>query len=288
MTTSRQIVGRYAPSPTGELHLGNLRTAMLAWLKARLDGGEFILRMEDLDQPRVVSGSADQILRDLEWMGLDWDGPVLYQSSRTDAYLDVLRMFEAQELVYPCFCSRKDIQMATSAPHSKTSVYPGTCQQLTPDLVRHNRLKKTPAMRIRVSKELSDVGDFVVQRADSLFAYQLAVVVDDLHQKVTQVVRGADLLDSMSRQIFLANAIEPNTPQMDYFHVPLMCDSSGDRLSKRDGSASLKLWRAEGKSSDQLIAYLFNSLGVKNVGESLSLNDLYLWSKRELFHEWKS
>ena len=273
--THNPIIGRYAPSPTGSLHLGNLRTALLAWLQARLAGGRFLLRMEDLDQPRVVPGSADQILRDLEWLGLDWDGEVMYQSRRHDAYEDALRLLERQGLVYSCFCSRKDIQTALSAPHIKSSAYPGTCKNITPQEQARRKLVKNAAIRVKVPHGLQvDVGDFVIRRADNLFAYQLAVVVDDIHQGVNQVVRGADLLDSCSRQKYLIQLLGKTEQSVEYLHAPLMLDRNGNRLAKRDGSASIALWKAEKKSSEELIAYLFNSLEVGKVANSISLSDL--------------
>lgn len=275
MIDKHLTVGRYAPSPTGDLHLGNLRTAMLAWLQARLEDGQFLLRMEDLDQPRVVAGSADQILRDLEWLGLDWDGEVIYQSQRNDAYQDALESLERQNLVYPCFCSRKDIQTAVSAPHMRQAVYPGTCQSLTEQEREEKVLLKNPAIRVRVSTQLqTEVGDFAIKRADKLFAYQLAVVVDDLYQGINQVVRGADLLDSCSRQQYLAEKLAPVKPHIEYLHAPLMLDEKGHRMAKRDGSASVRRWRAENKTSEQLIAHLFNSLNLGAVGVSISLNEL--------------
>ena len=279
MSIHQSTVGRYAPSPTGDLHLGNLRTALLAWLQARLEGGQFLLRMEDLDQPRVVPGSADQILRDLEWLGLDWDGEVMYQSRRNDAYQDALEVLEKQSLVYPCFCSRKDIQSALSAPHTKTVVYPGICKNMTTEQRSEKAVLKNPALRVKVSHELqANVGDFVIKRADNLFAYQLAVVVDDIHQGITQVVRGADLLDSCSRQRYLFDLLASDKPSIEYLHAPLMLDKEGRRLAKRDGSASIAHWRAENKSAEQLLAYLYNSLDKNDsemdVGASISLNEL--------------
>lgn len=275
MIDKHLTVGRYAPSPTGDLHLGNLRTAMLAWLQARLEDGQFLLRMEDLDQPRVVAGSADQILRDLEWLGLDWDGEVIYQSQRNDAYQDAIESLERQNLVYPCFCSRKDIQAAVSAPHMRQAVYAGTCQSLTEQEREEKVLLKNPAIRVRVSTQLqTEVGDFAIKRADKLFAYQLAVVVDDLYQGINQVVRGADLLDSCSRQQYLTEKLAPVKPHIEYLHAPLMLDEKGHRMAKRDGSASVRRWRAENKTSEQLIAHLFNSLNLGAVGVSISLNEL--------------
>lgn len=275
MSNTPPIIGRYAPSPTGELHLGNIRTALLAWLSARSQNGQFLLRMEDLDAPRVVPGSADQILRDLEWLGLDWDGEVMYQSERLDAYQVAMDELSKQQLVYPCYCSRKEIQQASSAPHGEPAVYSGVCRHLN-ELQRSERAQnKAPSHRVIVSNGLqSDVGDFVIKRADGLFAYQLAVVVDDIEQGVNEVVRGADLISSTSRQCYLAQKLVPTQPVPNYLHAPLMLDSSGERMSKRDGSESLSEWRREGRSSSQLLAYLMKSVGLDFLEEQASLSEI--------------
>ncbi len=286
----KQVVGRYAPSPTGAQHLGNLRTALLAWLQARLLGGSFLVRMEDLDTPRVVSGSDQQILDDLQWLGLDWDGPVLYQSSRRVAYEQAIENLTAEQLVYPCFCSRKELREAASAPHGKTHVYPGNCASLN-DLERKDRsLKKTPALRLRVGDHKieyldgllgqqneslgADVGDFVIKRADDLHAYQLAVVVDDLEQNVSHVLRGADLSDSTGRQLYLASLLKPQREPIEYWHVPLVLDASGERMAKRDGSFSVDSWRAEGKGAADLIGKFACELDLIDCAQTLSAQEL--------------
>lgn len=275
MITKPQVIGRYAPSPTGALHLGNLRTALLAWLSARSQGGQFLLRMEDLDTPRVVKGSADQILKDLDWLGLDWDGPVMYQSSRTDAYQQAMNDLDQQQLVYPCYCSRKDIQLSSSAPHGDTPVYAGTCRTLSKSQQRIRRQQKTPSYRVKVSDVLqADVGDFVIKRADGLFAYQLAVVVDDLEQGVTDVIRGADLISSTSRQQYLSAKLNGHNNAIQYYHAPLMLAQNGVRMSKRDGSESIAQWQESGKNAHQLVAFLANSLGMKIKFERISVSDL--------------
>ncbi len=269
-------VGRYAPSPTGRLHLGNLRTALLAWLHARLHDGEFLLRFDDLDTPRVVAGSAEQIIADLQQLGLDFDGEVIYQSNCIDRYQQALESLIQQGLCYECFCSRKDIQQAVSAPHGKTAVYPGTCKQLSLAERSEKYLQKTPAIRLHVEGKLiefedgiaglqqqqlaQECGDFVIKRADGLFAYQLAVVIDDINQGVTNVVRGADLLDSAARQLYLFDLFKAKPPQ--FWHMPLMLDMDGKRLAKRDGSDSLGQWQNLGKSSEQLIAQFASELGL--------------------------
>lgn len=269
------MIGRYAPSPTGDLHLGNLRTALFAWLHARVNGGRFLLRMEDLDTPRVVPGSADKILQDLTWLGLDWDGEVEFQSNRRQLYCDVLNDLTSRGMTYPCFCSRKDIQQASSAPHGKPGVYPGTCANLDAVQVKKKAGLKPAAIRVRVPHSLQrDCGDFVLRRADGLHAYQLAVVVDDLAQGVSDVVRGADLADSTERQLFLANLIDSQAPKLRYHHVPLMLDDDGNRMSKRDGSFSAQQWRDNGGSAESLISFLARSLGLREDDVPLSAAEL--------------
>ena len=277
MTNQAPVIGRYAPSPTGALHLGNLRTALLAWLSARLQGGKFIVRMEDIDQPRVVTGSADQILRDLEWLGLDWDGPVVYQSQRTDLYQSALDQLSRSGLIYPCFCSRKDIQatiLNLGSAHA-TSVYPGTCSSLSNDEVALKLQKKSPALRLRVPENSQvDIGDFVVKRSDSLFAYQLVVTVDDLDQGVSEVLRGADLIDSTPKQQLLATMLSSYDQAIEYLHAPLMLEPGGDKMSKRDGSYSLRDWKSRGGTASELIAYLSRSIGLLDQVEPLAAQTL--------------
>jgi glutamyl-tRNA synthetase len=275
MSNQSKIIGRYAPSPTGDLHLGNLRTALLAWLHARLQGGQFIVRMEDLDSPRVVAGSADQILRDLEWLGLDWDGPIVYQSERTELYQHALRDLDSRGLTYSCFCSRKDIRAAASAPHGKVGIYPGTCKRLPASAIAVLAENKSPAIRLKVSAGLADSdGDFVILRADALFAYQLAVTVDDLEQGITEVVRGADLIDSTAKQVYLAELLQPSREPISYLHAPLMLDHQELRMSKRDGSNSAVKWRQNGGSAAQLLAYLASTLGLVEQTKSVDMQQL--------------
>ena len=271
---SSKIVGRYAPSPTGDLHFGNLRTALLAWLHARLQTGQFIVRMEDLDLPRVVAGSADQILRDLEWLGLDWDGPIVYQSERVELYQHALSSLGAQSLTYPCFCSRKDIQAAASAPHGNAGVYPGTCKGLSASDIIVAARQKSPAIRLKAAAIQSEVDDFVIVRSDQLFAYQLAVTVDDLDQGVTEVIRGADLVDSTPKQVYLAQLLQPNRRKIDYLHCTLMLDDQGQRMSKRDGSVSAIKWRQGGGSAEQLLAHLAFTAGILGISKAINIVEL--------------
>ncbi len=292
------VVGRYAPSPTGPLHLGNLLTALLSWLQARLQRGRFILRMEDLDQPRVRSGSATQILSDLRWLGLDWDeGPDVggphgpYQQSQRDSlYQAALDWLRGQDRVFPCYCSRKDIAAAVSAPHGRQAVYPGTCRRLGPmgKSGPPRTPKMTPAWRYLVGigtiafedrvlgahrqNLAEEVGDFVVRRADRLFAYQLAVVVDDALMGVSDVVRGADLLDSTPRQIELFQVFGVEPPR--YWHTPLMVDGKGRRLAKRDDAASLEKWRRQGARPEHVVGLLAERMGWVKKGEAVSADGL--------------
>ena len=271
----RSIVGRYAPSPTGDLHLGNLRTALLAWLYSRLQGGRFLLRIEDTDVPRVVLNSDQRILQDLDWLGLDWDGDVVYQSSRLKMYGELIESLRERGLIYPCFCSRKDIRLAGSAPHSLPGVYPGTCSVLSEQEVVAKKQNKSPAYRLRVSQELKkECGDIVIKRADDIIAYQFAVVVDDLDQGITDVVRGADLLDSTERQLYVASVISPSSPPINYHHVPLALDDSGQRLSKLDGSVSARVWREDCGSAETLIGEFAFQLGLLDSNEPISAHEL--------------
>lgn len=223
------VTGRFAPSPTGPLHMGSLAAAVASWLHARRGRGRWLVRIEDIDTPRVIPGSAEEILAALQRYGLDWDGEVVWQSKRTALYEAALEALRGKHLVFPCACSRADLQRAASAPLGREPVYPGTCRQGLPP----GRVAR--ATRFRASDEIG--GDFIVRRADGLFAYQLAVVVDDADQGVTQVVRGADLLDSTPRQIALQQALGYLTPE--YVHVPLVVNADGSKLSKRDGALPL-------------------------------------------------
>lgn len=236
--------GRFAPSPTGPLHLGSLAAAVGSWLSARAAGVPWLVRIEDIDTPRVVPGSAEEILAALRRYSLDWDGDVVWQSRRTSIYEEALQELRAKNLVYDCGCSRADLQRAASAPLGRESVYPGTCRNGIP------AGKVARAIRFRVPEgsiafedailgrvEADVGGDFVVRRADGLFAYQLAVVVDDAQQGVTQVVRGADLLESTPRQIALQRALGYPTPS--YAHLPLVVNPDGSKLSKREGALPL-------------------------------------------------
>lgn len=243
----REYIGRFAPSPTGPLHFGSLVAAVGSYLQARSRDGIWLVRMEDLDPPREVKGAADLILRTLEAYGFEWDGNVLYQSTRHDAYMAVLQELEQQQHVYRCTCSRKMIAQRIAAEGALPGIYPGTCRAARrsprePHAVRFvtegGLITFEDAVQGTVRSDIAaEVGDFVVRRADGLFGYQLAVVVDDAEQGVTEVVRGSDLLDSTARQILLQSALSLPTP--DYLHLPVAVDSRGAKLSKQTHAAAL-------------------------------------------------
>jgi glutamyl-tRNA synthetase len=239
--------GRFAPSPTGVLHLGNLRTALLAWLFARSAGARFLVRIEDLDAGRVRPGFADAQLADLAALGLDWDGDVVAQSARGALYEAALARLD----VYECFCTRAEIRESASAAHGPPDQYPGTCRSLTAgERAARRAAGRVPALRVRAGGAVvafqdrllggcsGAVDDFVVRRNDGAFAYNLAVVVDDADQGIGEVVRGADLVDSTPRQLWLYRALGLAEPA--YAHVPLVLGPDGRRLAKRHGAVTLR------------------------------------------------
>ena len=260
--------GRFAPSPSGRIHLGNILCCLLAWLSARQKGGKVILRIEDLDTARCPRKYAVQMLEDLRWLGLNWDeGPEIggpdgpyFQSERTALYQAALEKLAAQGLVYPCFCTRAELH-AASAPHREDgqTIYPGTCRHLTAEAATERARTRRPALRLRVPEETwgftdghmgsyhedltRDCGDFLLRRSDGLFAYQLAVVVDDAAMGVTEVVRGGDLLDSTPRQLYLYHLLGLTPPA--FYHFPLLLAPNGRRLSKRDADAGLEELRPQ-------------------------------------------
>ena len=263
------VTGRFAPSPTGPLHLGSLVAAVGSWLYARRAGGRWLVRMEDIDTPRVVPGSAEEILRALARYGLESDGEVVWQSRRTTLYEDALATLRSRDLVYDCACSRAELQRAASAPLGREPVYPGTCRNgLAAGKVARAIRFRVPDATIgfddlvcgHVEENVAErTGDFVVRRADGLFAYQLAVVVDDAEQRVTQIVRGADLLTSTPRQIALQRALGFPTPE--YAHLPLVVNADGSKLGKRDGA--LPLPSLDEAHVAQTLALALRHLGVE-------------------------
>ncbi len=243
------VVGRFAPTPSGRLHLGNILCAMLAWLSARSQDGRILLRIEDVDVPRCPEANTKACFDDLEWLGFSWDGPVLYQKDRTAVYEKALACLEFQSLVYPCFCTRAELHPELAPNLGDTqAVYPGTCRNLTPEQIAEKAKTRTPALRLKVpDREITftdrlqgtvtenlakDCGDFVLWRSDGLFGYQLACVADDIAAGVTEVVRGRDILTATPRQIWLYECLGAAPPR--YVHIPLLTDPQGRRLAKRD------------------------------------------------------
>ena len=277
-------VGRFAPSPTGPLHFGSLLAAVGSYCLARQAGGQWLMRIEDLDTPRVVPGSSDTILRDLEAFGFEWDGPVVYQSERFAAYEATLDRLRQEGLVYDCGCSRKEI--LASAPHlgEEGPRYPGTCRAGLPPG------RQPRALRLRVPEQLfcfddavfgateqrlaDAIGDFVLKRADGMFAYQLAVVVDDHDAGVTQVVRGADLLSSTVRQIYLHSCL--GQPAPNYVHLPIVLGQDGEKLSKRHGLVGLQ--SEIGKPGPLLRVLQFLNQELPDRGEAMRPHDVLAWA----------
>ena len=282
---SGAVVGRFAPSPSGRLHLGNLACSLLAWLSAKSQGGRIVLRIEDLDAERCPRIYADLLEQDLAWLGLVWDeggstggphGPY-YQSECADIYTGQYKKLEAQGLVYPCFCSRAQLH-AASAPHRSDGqvIYAGTCRGLTPAEIAERSKIRAPAWRVQVPDEViafedghmghyeenlaRDCGDFFLRRADGVFAYQLAVVVDDALMGVDEVVRGSDLLSSTPRQLWLYRELGLIPPK--FYHLPLLLASDGRRLSKRDGDQSLENLR-EKYTPEEIIGKLAFACGLR-------------------------
>jgi glutamyl-tRNA synthetase len=270
------------------MHLGNARTALLAWLWARAGGGRFLVRMEDVDTARARPGADEQQLRDLADLGLDWDGAVVYQSGRSALYDEAFERLRAAGAVYPCFCSRADIRAAASAPHGpEGAIYPGTCARLSAEEAAtrlaagedaawrfraHGVVRFTDAVHGVVEEDLAAVsGDVVVRRRDGLHAYQLAVVVDDAAQGVTQVLRGDDLLPSTARQIALRAALGLE-PDPTYAHVPLLLGPDGARLAKRHGAPSLRE-ALDAHGAERVVGWLAGSAGLGS-GEPVSPADL--------------
>ncbi|MBB3109495.1 glutamyl-tRNA synthetase [Paenibacillus phyllosphaerae] len=292
------IRGRFAPTPSGYMHIGNARTALLSWLQIRSMNGSFIMRMEDIDKPRCKPELAEQALADLRWLGLDWDeGPDMggphapyTQSEREHLYASALDQLEQQHLLYPCYCSRAELLSIASAPHglgSEGPVYPGTCSRLTEAERAERALSKTPSLRFRAAEgpytfhdetagwqtfAAGGGGDFVVRRADGIISYQLAVVVDDAAMGVTDVLRGYDLLDSTPRQLMLYEALGLPAPR--FAHVPLLNGTDGKRLAKRHGSIALASLREAGVSPERIIGWLAALSGLLPQPEPVRASEL--------------
>ncbi len=261
--SQRGYRGRFAPTPSGPLHLGNVRTALLSWLRARLNNGQWLLRMDDLDTPRIRSGAIESVLEDLRWLGLHWDEPVVFQSKRRGLYGSFLSSLRKQGYLYPCRCSRRQLDGAT--------IYPGTCRRLHQDWgLKDARL---PAWRLRVVEPFATaVGDVVLRRADGVVAYHLATSVDELALGINEVVRGQDLLSVCAAQSAVITSLGMPPPR--YGHVPLLCDLSGQKLSKRDHASGLSSLRDRGEAAAQVIGQLAASLGLVSPTTEISAEEL--------------
>ena len=292
-----QVRGRYAPSPSGVQHLGNIQTAIVAWLQVRLAGGQFALRMDDIDTPRVKEGSVAQILDDLRWLGLDWDmiegidfvpdnDGVYVESHYLSYYREAFEVLEKHGLLYPCACSRKQIRKIVGKPNAAGHyVYPGTCRGQTISFFAEDQQLvwryRAPDELICFKDELMGEqtqnvarawGDLIVKRFNDLYAYQLVSVVDDIKMGITDVVRGEDLLDSTPGQIALFEALGAEPPR--FWHVPLKTDGAGNKLAKRDGSDSLWLLREMGKTPEEVVGQLAFELGLVETDTPLGLGAL--------------
>jgi glutamyl-tRNA synthetase len=278
-------VTRLAPSPTGALHLGNARTFLINWLLARRNGWRVVLRVEDLDGPRVKRGADRAALEDLAWLGIDWDDGPVYQSTRSDAYRAATERLIGSGHAYPCVCTRREVELAASAPHAEdgAAVYPGTCRGRYADVdeARAAAGGREPAIRFRVPDGPAGVvewedrvrgptrvdvarqlGDFVIAKSDGTAAYQLAVVVDDANAGVSEVVRGDDLVDSTPRQILLYRALGMVGRVPNYYHLPLIVGPDGRRLAKRHGDTRLSFYRERGVTAARLLALLARWSGI--------------------------
>ncbi|QOV88149.1 tRNA glutamyl-Q(34) synthetase GluQRS [Humisphaera borealis] len=295
-------ITRLAPSPTGALHLGNARTFLINWLLARKQHWRVVLRVEDLDGPRIKPGSEAGLLEDLRWLGLDWDQGPTRQSDRGDAYLAALSQLTDAGLAYPCVCTRKEIELAASAPHADdgSSIYPGTCRgRFATIAAARADTGREPAIRFRIPDDSSSIitwtdrfagectidartlGDFVIAKADGTAAYQLAVVVDDAAAGVTQVVRGNDLIESTPRQVLLYRALNLANQLPHYGHAPLVVGADGRRLAKRHGDSRLNYYRSQGVPPGRILALLGRWLGINDVTDHATIADLLTLFKPE-------
>ena len=299
------VVGRFAPSPSGRMHLGNVMSALLCWLSARSAGGRLVLRIEDIDPERSRDEYARLIIEDLRFLGLDWDegegaggahGPYR-QSGRTPVYEEALRRLDAMGLLYPCFCSRAELHDVTRAPHASDGrlIYGGRCRNLNVQERAELSARRRPSLRLRVPDETvrfvdglcgpqaqnlrEECGDFIVRRSDGAFAYQLAVVVDDIAMGVTQVVRGRDLLDSTPRQLYLYRLLGARPPA--YYHVPLLLAPDGRRLSKRERDLDMGALRAR-YGAEEILGRLAFLTGLRETAapvEARALAETFSWSR---------
>ena len=289
------VRGRFAPSPSGRMHLGNIYAALVSWLSVRKKNGIWLLRIEDLDRQRCKKQYAELIMDDLHWLGLDWDEGPFFQSERDAIYLNAFQKLKEKNLLYECFCRRGDL-LASSAPHEgERAVYSGKCRLLTDAQKKELMLTRSPAWRIKVPEEdisfcdghyglqvmnlKTDCGDFVLRRADGNFSYQLAVVVDDALMEVTEVVRGMDLISSTPQQIFLYGKLGYSCPE--FFHIPLMVNGEGKRLCKRDSDCAMDVLRAN-FTPEEIIGKIMHYAGFIPEFEPLSASDAVK------FFDWKA
>jgi glutamyl-tRNA synthetase len=275
-------ITRLAPSPTGALHLGNARTFLINWLMARQNGWQILLRIEDLDGPRVKAGADRQAIEDLRWLGMDWDRGPIYQSPRGGDYRKAVEQLLAEGKAYPCVCTRREVELAASAPHAEdgAAVYPGTCRGKFKTMAEAEAAAgRVPVVRFAVPEAAvefvddfagpcrfepaKELGDFVIMKADGTAAYQLAVVVDDAEMGVTDIVRGGDLLDSTPRQILLYRALGMPERVPRYVHLPLVVGTDGRRLAKRHGDTRLESYRKLGVSAERVLALLARWCGME-------------------------
>jgi glutamyl-Q tRNA(Asp) synthetase len=283
-STNKPYIGRFAPSPTGPLHFGSLVAAVASYCDAKANGGKWLVRMEDLDKPREVKGAANDILLALEAFGFEWDGEICYQSKRDEWYAEALNQLQKQALIYPCTCTRKEITDSSNVVGIDGLIYPKTCLNnpaLQPNihaayraLVADKNITLLDAIQGEITQNLArDVGDFIVKRADGLFAYQLAVVVDDAEQNITHIVRGADLLDSTPRQIYLQQVLGLSTPH--YAHIPIATNHAGEKLSKQTLAEPIDTSLAAYQLLDAL-----SFLGQQPPAEikSNNLSDIWRWA----------
>ncbi|VAW94323.1 Glutamyl-Q tRNA(Asp) synthetase [hydrothermal vent metagenome] len=279
MTSNVPYRGRFAPSPTGPLHFGSLIAAVASYCQAKTNNGEWLLRIEDIDRPREVAGASDDIIRHLEQLGFSWDGPITYQHDRLEYYQDAFEQLKAQQFVYPCICSRKDV-----AKLNPYGIYPGTCRNglaTTPPATSSWRIR-TESSKVQFRDQVQgmvgcrldhEIGDFVVKRTGGLFSYQLAVALDDVLQHITEVVRGYDLLDSTPRQIFIQQCLGYTHPK--YAHHPVAIKSDGDKLSKQTFANAIHQYDAA-QSIYQALVFLGQSPPHELQFESIKL--IWAWA----------
>lgn len=276
---------RLAPSPTGALHLGNARTFLINWMLARQNGWKVVLRIEDIDGPRIKAGADRQAIEDLKWLGIDWDEGPIYQLPRLAIYQRAVEQLLETKQAYPCVCSRKEVELAASAPHAEdgAAVYPGTCRGKFASIVEARAASgKEPAIRLAVPDEtiefvdlfagtiatnMKQLGDFVIAKADGTPAYQLAVVVDDAAMGVTHVVRGDDLIDSTPRQILLYRALGMPEEIPQYLHLPLIVGEDGRRLAKRHGDTRISHYQQLGVTPQRLLGLMARWCGIGEYDE---------------------